>query len=610
MSIQLPSPGAPYAVAKELIKNYERDGHLVLRAWRGGWIVWRTTHWAEIDTAELRGQIYAHTADAVYEHKKDGTSDWNPDRYKVANVMEALAAVAYLTDSIDSPAWLTQPDGLPSADTVISCRNGLLPLNTRELASHTPTLFNTVSVPFDYDADATAPAWARFLQTVWPDDEQSIQLVQEYFGYILSGATEQQKALLIVGPSRSGKGTIARTLTALVGRGHVAGPTLSSLGQNFGLAPLLGKPLAIISDARMGNSPGHIIVERLLSVTGEDTLTVDRKFREPWTGKLPTRFLILSNEVPRFRDSSAAIAGRLMILQMTMSFLGKEDRTLDRRLQRELPGILNWSLEGLDRLVKRGRFTEPKSSRDACTLMLDLASPVSAFVRDRCNVDPKEWVSRDDLYDAWKVWAEENGHHPGATSSFGRDLHAAVPSIRPAQRTIADRRIRVHTGISVKPADAPTHKGADDPVHPVQPSEFAGQDGHEWEPTSCADRVQSCAATCADDPAHDPCTRSAQGDAQDKSAQSCRSDSTAQDAHDKSVPTRRGEQFRLPAGPGRCPDCGFHYPTQGHRGDCPQMPFRSAKDICDALREIPPERRARIVLLPAKYTDAEEITGS
>ena len=76
-------------------------------------------------------------------------------------------------------------------------------------------------------------------------------------------------------------------------------PTLASLGTNFGLSLLLGKPLAIISDARLGSAPADTVVERLLSITGEDMLTVDRKFKEPWSGKLPTRFVILSNELPR-----------------------------------------------------------------------------------------------------------------------------------------------------------------------------------------------------------------------------------------------------------------------------------------------------------------------
>jgi putative DNA primase/helicase len=237
-----------------------------------------------------------------------------------------------VSSDIDPPSWIglhaaaeTQPAQM------ISCSNGLLDLSTRTILDHTPALFNVVTVPFAYDRHVGSPtAWLDFLASIWPDDPESIALLQEYVGYVLSGRTDMQKLGLLIGPTRSGKGTIARILTELLGRGHVAGPTLASLSTNFGLSPLLGKPLAIISDARLGDSPSHTVVERLLSITGEDMLTVDRKFRDPWSGKLPTRFVILSNELPKFKDSSGAIANRLVILQMTRSFQGHEDRTLDR----------------------------------------------------------------------------------------------------------------------------------------------------------------------------------------------------------------------------------------------------------------------------------------
>ena len=87
---------------------------------------------------------------------------------------------------------------------------------------------------------------------------------------------------LLVGPKRSGKGTIARVLTGLLGMHNTAAPTLAGLTQNFGLQPLIGKPLAIISDARLGTRADNMIaVERLLSISGEDTLTIDRKYRDP-----------------------------------------------------------------------------------------------------------------------------------------------------------------------------------------------------------------------------------------------------------------------------------------------------------------------------------------
>jgi putative DNA primase/helicase len=203
---------------------------------------------------------------------------------------------------------------------------------------------------------------------------------------VLSGRTDFHKIMLLIGPSRSGKGTIARVLAALLGRGNVAGPTLASLGTNFGLSPLLGKPLALVSDARLAGGNVHQVVERLLSISGEDLLTVDRKYREPWSGKLPSRFLILSNELPRFGDASGAIANRFVVLAMHESFLGKENTRLTEELTTELAGILSWSLDGLDRLAHQGKFTEPKSSIDAILALQDLVSPVAAFVRDRCEV--------------------------------------------------------------------------------------------------------------------------------------------------------------------------------------------------------------------------------
>ena len=111
---------------------------------------------------------------------------------------------------------------------------------------------------------------------------------------------------MVVGPKRAGKGVIGRVLRFLIGRENICGPTLASFATNFGLWPLLGKSLAVISDARLGGrTDSQVVVERLLSVSGEDALTVDRKNLEPVTCKLSTRLMILSNELPRLTDSSA-----------------------------------------------------------------------------------------------------------------------------------------------------------------------------------------------------------------------------------------------------------------------------------------------------------------
>ena len=254
--------------------------------------------------------------------------------------------------------------------------------------------------------------------------------------------------LLIVGPRRSGKGTIARVLTRLVGASNVAGPTTSSLAGQFGLQPLIGRSLAIVSDARFSGENIQTVIERLLCISGEDTLTIDRKHMTSVTMKLPTRFVFLTNELPRLNDASGALAGRFMMLKLTESFYGREDKALTDKLLTELPGILNWAIEGWKRLRERKFFIQPSSVEDALRDMEDLSSPVGAFVRQRCEIGPGLRVWLDDLYAAWKSWCEADGRVTVTTKqTFSRDLMAAVPGV--ATR-VGTNGFRFYQGISLK----------------------------------------------------------------------------------------------------------------------------------------------------------------
>jgi putative DNA primase/helicase len=450
----LPPPTNPMAVARELFKEQHHDnGALVLRHWRGSWMRWECGVWTELEDRTVRADAYTHTEHALYVvETKDGAEQlkpWAPNRHKTNDLLEAMAAVAHLSNGVSPPVWI---DGAGGPDQIVVCRNGMLDVSNRELLIHDPRYFTQVSVPFDHDPVAPPPQrWCRFLEQLWPDDADAIGALQEFFGYVLSGRTDLDKILLLIGPTRAGKGVIARMLGRLIGAGNVAGPTLASLGQNFGLQDLIGKPLAVISDARLGHADTHQVVERLLAISGRDTLTVDRKYRDPWTGQLPTRFVIISNELPRFGDASGAIANRFAVLALTESWLGREDRQLEPDLVAELPGVLNWALDGLDRLNRNQRFIEPDSSKDAVIALADLVSPVAAFVRDRCVRGPGLEVACKALYDDWKRWADDNGHRGGSIQTFGRDLRAVIPTLRNRRPREGDGdRSRAYVGVGLK----------------------------------------------------------------------------------------------------------------------------------------------------------------
>ncbi|WP_239149045.1 phage/plasmid primase, P4 family [Streptomyces sp. SID12501] len=460
---ELPAPSHPMAVARRVLPDWQTEGgQLVYRRWRASWMRWNGTCWREIDEAQVRKAMYERLEYAVFRvPAKDGETeerDWAPTKQKISNLLDALGSITLLPTDTDAPAWIDDAGGTsePNEGPIVACENGLLRIRDRALLPHTPGFFNIVSVPFAYDPTATAPEWEHFLSEVWPDDPASITALQEWFGYVLSGRTDLQKILLIVGPSRSGKGTIARVLKALVGKENLAGPTLAGLSTNFGLATLIGKSLAIISDARLSGNDSSQVVERLLTISGEDTLDVDRKFRVQWTGKLPSRLMILSNELPHFGDSSGVIANRFVLLNTRLSWLGREDPTLTDRLLAEMPGIFNWALEGLARLQRTRRITEPASSRDAVTTMRDTASPTSAFVRERCTTGPTSTVPVDALWNVWREWAEDNGVRHGTKQIFGRNLLSVIPQLALTRPREGDTRVRTYTGITVRTSpDAP-----------------------------------------------------------------------------------------------------------------------------------------------------------
>ncbi len=408
----------PLSLADHFLDTQYRDEkkRLLLRYHRDDFYTFAGSCYQPMSSVETDVAIYRHL-ETCWTVQRDRSGEAQRDNLgnrvlkrivpKLHLVREVKAALPsrdiLVADRRDAPCWLSEGDDLDPT-RLVSCRNGLLDLSTRTLHPSTPELFSTHALPFDYDPQADDPvAWERFLEELWGNDIQAYRALQQWFGYCVCGDTRKHKIMLIVGPPRSGKGTIGRILTALLGSVNVAGPSLSSLALNFGLQPLLGKPLAIISDARLsGRADQAAVIERLLSISGEDLVPVDRKHKPPLSVKMPTRLMLLTNELPRLLDPSGATASRFIVLTLTESWLGREDDELTDKLLVELPGLLNWSLDGWDQLQESGRFTTPSSSDDMLRELQDLGSPVKAFVRDCCEVGPGCEVSFDDLYQAWK----------------------------------------------------------------------------------------------------------------------------------------------------------------------------------------------------------------
>ena len=468
----------PRACAREFLERTE--GYRTLRYHNGNWytLSGQRSAYVELEAASVRAALYRFLE---WSFVRCGTDDdlryepFKPGPTTVNAVLDALRSLVHLAVEHQAPCWLPhathrcRPEWHPH--DVIAVANGLLHLPTRALIPATPDFFTTNQLPYPFDPQAPPPTrFLTFLDTAWPDDRASRDVLPEIVGYLLSGDTRLQKLFLLVGPPRSGKGAIAHLLRALIGETNTCAPSLSNLSETFGLQQFIDKSLATVPDGRLGSRANVAqLLERLLSISGGDVVSVQRKHTTDWTGVLRARVVIISNDLPRIRDVSGALTSRFVPLVFTRSFLGREDLTLKDNLLTELSAILNWGLDGRDRLVARGRFALPDASREALTQIAELSSPVAGFVQDCCEVTESATERQDATFAAWQQWCERHGCKPRTSQSFARNLRAVVPGLTVARPRMGLRQVRCWQGLRLLPPLPPEGIGLGD-VEEEEPS--------------------------------------------------------------------------------------------------------------------------------------------
>lgn len=486
----VPSPDYPHDVAEALMADYVNDNGDVLLVNRDGvFHAFDGTCWIELSAEQIHDEIHTKLASAYYRKRtKDGeqkTLPWNP---KIASVKEVVRALQALTnvsrvmgDDVVDNVWLPAPEGMAQhalhGQQVIAFRNGLIAVNSkmRAVHPHSPQWFSQTCLPFDYDPYAAAPTeFIRWTRSVWSSADVSdcVDLLQEFFGYVLSGRTDLHVFLNLYGPRRSGKSLAIRILSQLIGKSNVAALNLGDLGKNFGMANLIGKAFAADGDVRMGSMHGKSdVLSMLLKITGEDSVQIDRKYRKAWIGQLPTRFILASNDPLDFSDESGALSARTLLLPTVISFADREDRGLFDRIVPELSGIANWALAGLARLeASGGRFTRPASARAMAETFHRASAPLSAFLDDWTDTGDREaFVPKSALYDCYKQWCTANGQdHVMTQVAFAKGLYATHRGIEECKPRMDGKQVRAFRGVKITATLVPG-SGYTDPEPPAEP---------------------------------------------------------------------------------------------------------------------------------------------
>jgi len=353
----------------------------------------------------------------------------------------------------------------------IPFQNGLLDIEKylageTKIVEHTPDLVSLYVLPYDFDPDATCRRWLNFLDEVFQGDEESIRLLQEWFGYCLTADVSLQKLMTFVGLPRSGKGTTARVLRDLIGCENVTAFDLYRLLDKFSMSALRAKQLAVVGEVELTAAREKArILEKLKSVTGNDPQIMECKGIDvKESAVLPTRFLISCNQMPHLHDVSGALEARMLLLKFNRTFAGNENPNLANELLPELSGIANWAIRGLSRL-RNSSWSKPATSTEAKKAFRKESSIPLAFLQECCMVQA-DWLTpltpdveplhddghttRKDLAAVFRLWAQEE-EIDATYHWFGRDVKAIIPQLGGEKRvTINGKRVRVVQGIAIK----------------------------------------------------------------------------------------------------------------------------------------------------------------
>jgi putative DNA primase/helicase len=425
------------------------------------WYGWNGTHWAADETRRLRCDL-GQMLDEVFEAKSAESQQMMSDAKALDPQSEegktatrdakAAQAEAYAWRKTDRR--LNAVDNLcrdrravhtdyMGAKNLLNLANGTLDLTTYAFRSHDRGDLLTHCQPYSFDPAATCPRWLLFLAEVLvkedgqtPDPDLAA-LFQEAVGYSLTTETRHETMFWLSGAGANGKSTALGVVHALLGS------LAKSLDLDALARPDAGYYLARLGAARVifstENKEGQRAAEETLKLIVSGEPISARPIRgDPITIKPVAKVWWAMNNRPSVKDTSDGFWRRLRLLPFHRKFPESEkDLGLPDKLAAELPGILNWAIEGLRRLRTNKRFTDAAAVRAAVAEYRTSQNALQLWLDERTTHGLPEGQRPDArtrsraAFNDYRAWAAETNRKSTITeTAFGTELGKLVPKIK------------------------------------------------------------------------------------------------------------------------------------------------------------------------------------
>ena len=283
----------------------------------------------------------------------------------------------------------------------LTLENGLYSINDNKLVPHTPDIFTTNLLPYNYDPDAKCPRFMQFLDEVFMGEKDDIDFIQEAVGYAFHKSIPTPAVFFLIGNGSNGKSVFINTIANLVGRENTSNISFSSLSDEYYILELFQKMINISGETPVKN----INSDTIKAVVGGDWVTGRKLYKQPMKFRPFAKHFLAMNKAPKLNDTSHGMWRRIYPINFPRTFTEKDmDRQLEGKLALELSGIFNWALEGYKRLRRKDyALEESKSMKSMKREYRNETDSVRAFVHD-CLIrsdNPDDRIKYSNLYEKY-----------------------------------------------------------------------------------------------------------------------------------------------------------------------------------------------------------------